>query len=169
MALNRLSSAQRNWRELTPKEAWAEKKEVIASALGTIVLFGICGGSFYGTCWALHLNSTLGFTVLGFAPMSLIAAIGGITLAFFASTIDHEKDRFSGYTPRLFDEEVCKDRIDLLNEESIWEIYKQLYGREMGVGPYVRAGLLSVDQGEGLSSFLRDYKKLTSSELEHKG
>ena len=73
---------------------------------------------------------------------------------------DAESQKFPrGECPDLSDDETKQARITLLNEGSLKEVYEQLYGREVGVRPYVQAGLLTAPQGDELLGRLRMYSE----------
>ena len=134
-------SAQEPLRELTPKKVnKAERNakiEIFAAAAFVLIALGA------GIYLAQDTNVVAGVF------LSCGAGGAGLLLSMYAFS--------RGERPDLSDDETRRARIKLLSEGTLWEVYEQLYKKECGVSPYVRAGLLDRQQGMVISHIFDEY------------
>ena len=153
-----ISQAQRDYTELTPKEVKSERNtkiKIVAAAAFVLIGLGV------GVYLMQHASTRGGgsFAVAGAWLLSAFVVPAGLSLTVFVLVRDDaESLKFpGGGCPNLSNDQIKQDRIALLREGSLEAVCTQLYMNELGVRPYVQAGMLTVEQGKELSRILQAY------------
>lgn len=154
-----INSEAKRWRDLDASDIRKEKcLKIGLAAIGLLLLGGLCVGSYH------YLQAIAHLSFLGPTPAIYLSGGGILAGSFFIASyvVDVEKFRNGWYQfePNFEKEpEKALRHYKRLTSKPLDVIYNKYHCRHGGIRPLVRGGLLTVQEGNRLSSLLKEYAR----------
>lgn len=160
------------WRDLSEQEIFNERALRIGLAVGAIILaIGMAIAIYYCCTTTYSFTNDLGELIertnaeLTVVP-AVFGSVGLILMLVFAAAANFEVSN-NGSAPEDTPEKLAATKLQM-RTASLENIYNYYYRKGGGLGPLVRSGILTVEQGNQLRTLLSGYhtSNMTTSEFE---
>jgi hypothetical protein len=154
-----------HWRDLTVFEKRAETAAKAGLIIGAIVVaVGATIAVYFLATYSKNVwcNLHRTFHVIHYAELSAIPAIYGgiIAAAMFGGGIFLNLERLrNGFERNLTEPAANEEAIFLLSRGELKDVYEKYYHKNGGLGPLVRNGYMSPEQGDKLSETFQKYSE----------